>query len=86
LRAHTLHALLPGLVAEPCGVRDGLIMQVYLVEWECGSCGERHSFRHSVNQDDGWPNKFELTCENADCGQEQDVPFRACTATLLGTE
>jgi hypothetical protein len=59
-------------------------MQVFLVEWECGSCGERHSFRHSINEDDGWPNKFELTCENAECGQEQDVPFRDCTVTPIG--
>ena len=52
--------------------------------WWNGSAGvaERaHSFRHSVNEDDGWPNKFELTCENAECGQEQDVPFRDCTVT-----
>jgi hypothetical protein len=43
-------------------------------------------FRHSVNEDDGWPNKFELTCENAECGQEQDVPYRACTATPIDPE
>jgi hypothetical protein len=58
-------------------------MQDYKVEWECGSCGERQSFRHSIEEDDGWPNKFELTCENPECGQEQDVPFRDCTATPL---
>jgi len=58
--------------------------QIYLVEWECVSCGDRHSFRHSINEADGWPNKFELTCGNADCGQEQDVPFRACTVTPVG--
>lgn len=58
-------------------------MQIFTIEWECGSCGQHHSFQHSANPDDGWPNKFELTCENTDCGQEQDVPFRACTVTPL---
>jgi hypothetical protein len=58
-------------------------MQSFRVEWECGSCGERHTFFHELNPDDGWPNKFELTCDNEDCGQEQDVPFRACTATPI---
>ena len=58
-------------------------MQIFTIEWECGSCGQHHSFQHNANPDDGWPNKFELTCENPDCGQEQDVPFRACTATPL---
>ena len=58
-------------------------MLVYLVQWECLSCGHAHSFRHSISEDDGWPNKFELTCENSDCGQEQDVPFRACTVTPI---
>jgi hypothetical protein len=56
-------------------------MQVYRVDWECVSCGHPQSFRHCVNEADGWPNKFELTCENEECGQEQDVPFRACRAT-----
>ena len=60
-------------------------MQEYQVEWECGSCGENHVFRKMVNEDDGWPNKFELTCENPECRQEQDVPFRACRVTLLNT-
>lgn len=58
-------------------------MPTYVVQWECGSCGQSNSFRHSINQDDGWPNKFELTCDNADCQQEQDVPFRACNLTLV---
>jgi len=41
-----------------------------------------------LNEEDGWPNKFEdLQCENEECGQVQDVPFRACTATPVeGTE
>ncbi len=56
-------------------------MQIYEVEWVCGNCGEPHSFRHSISEEDGWPNKFELTCENPDCRQEQDVPFRDCTVT-----
>ena len=56
-------------------------MQTYLLQWECVSCGHAHSFRHSINEDDGWPNKFELTCQNPDCGQEQDVPLRACMVT-----
>jgi hypothetical protein len=60
------------------------MLQVYLVEWVCGSCGERQSFRHIVNEDDGWPNKFELTCANPECGQEQDVSFRDCTVTPIG--
>jgi len=54
-------------------------MQVFQVEWECGTCGRRHSFFHEISEDDGWPNKFELTCENPACGQRQDVPLRACT-------
>jgi hypothetical protein len=61
-------------------------MQVYLVEWECGSCGQIHSFRHSVDEDYGRPNKFELGCENPECRQEQDVPFRACTVTPIGPD
>jgi hypothetical protein len=61
-------------------------MQVFLVEWECGSCGQKHSFRHAIQDEDVWPNKFELSCENSDCGQEQDVPFRACTVTALNSE
>lgn len=61
-------------------------MRVFRVEWECGSCGQVHSFRHSVDEDLGWPNKFELTCENPECGQEQDVPFRACTVTPIDSE
>ncbi len=59
-------------------------MKVYQVEWECISCGRQHSFRHSVNEEDGWPNKFELTCENEECRQEQDVPVRNCTLTPVG--
>lgn len=61
-------------------------MQVYAVEWECISCGKRHSFRHSLNEVDGWPNKFELTCENEDCGQEQDVSVRRCEITPVEAE
>lgn len=57
-------------------------MQVYEVEWECPSCGRRQMFRWGINQDDSWPNKFDdLECENSECGQVQDVPFRACTTT-----
>ncbi|MBZ5671091.1 MAG: hypothetical protein LAO04_15355 [Acidobacteriia bacterium] len=41
------------------------------------------SFRHGLHEGNGWPNKFELICENAECGQEQDVPFRLCTVTSL---
>jgi hypothetical protein len=59
-------------------------MQVYLVEWGCASGGQRHSFRHGIQEGDGWPNKFELTCDNATCGQEQNVPFRLCTVTSPG--
>ncbi len=54
-------------------------MQVYLVEWQCISCGRQHTFRHGLDELGSWPNKFELQCENAECGQSQDVPFRACT-------
>jgi hypothetical protein len=61
-------------------------MQVYVVEWECASCGRQHSFRYGLNQQDGWPNKFELTCQNVECGQEQDVPFRRCTIALIQEE
>ena len=61
-------------------------LQTYLVQWDCRSCGRRHEFRHALQEEDGWPNKFELTCENPDCGQEQDVPFRACTVTFIATE
>ena len=58
-------------------------MQVFHVEWESASCGQKHSFRHGLHEGNGWPNKFELICENAECGQEQDVPFRLCTVTAL---
>jgi hypothetical protein len=59
-------------------------MQVYLFEWECPSCGGKHSFRRGLNEEDGWPNKFEdLQCENKECGQVQDVPLRACTTTVV---
>jgi len=52
--------------------------QLYVVTWECISCGHEHSFRHTV-ADELWPNKFELECANPGCGQAQDVPFRKCT-------
>ncbi|HVZ60514.1 MAG TPA: hypothetical protein VG892_06970 [Terriglobales bacterium] len=52
--------------------------QLYTVTWGCISCDQEHSFRHAVS-DDIWPNKFELQCQNPECGQEQDVPFRKCT-------
>jgi hypothetical protein len=55
-----------------------MAQQLYTVTWECMSCGREHSFRHTVS-DDIWPNKFELECENPDCGHAQDVPFRTCT-------
>ena len=55
-----------------------MAQELYTVTWECISCGQEHSFRHTV-MDDIWPNKFELECENPDCGQSQDVPFRKCT-------
>ena len=63
-------------------------MQIYKVQWECVSCGQKHSFRRGLNEDDGWPNKFDdLVCDNAECGQEQDVAFRACNVTLIeGTD
>ena len=61
-------------------------MQVYLVEWECVSCGTKHSFRHAVQEENGWPNKFELTCGNSECGQEQDVPVRSCALTQIASE
>jgi hypothetical protein len=54
-------------------------MQVYTVKWECVSCGQSHTFRYGLNEEDGWPNKFELTCENEECGQIQDVSFQSCT-------
>jgi hypothetical protein len=63
-------------------------MQVYLIAWECPSCGWKQSFRRGLNEEDGWPNKFEdLQCKNEECGRVQDVPFRACRATPIeGTE
>ena len=58
------------------------MMQVYEVVWECASCGNRQMFRRGFSDADGWPNKFDdLECENSECGQAQDVPFRACTLT-----
>jgi hypothetical protein len=61
-------------------------VRVFLVTWECGWCGQKQSFRQSVNEDDGWPNKFELTCRNTGCEQQQDVPFRACAITPIDSE
>ncbi len=61
-------------------------MQVYLVQWECTYCGSRNSFRRGHNEEDGWPNKFELTCANQECAQEQDVPFRKCSVALVQEE
>ncbi len=53
--------------------------QVYVVKWECISCGQEHSFRYTLPELGDWPNKFEdLACANADCGQVQEVPFRKC--------
>lgn len=53
--------------------------QVYVVRWECMSCGEEHSFRHVLPELGEWPNKFEdLECSNPDCGHVQEVPFRKC--------
>jgi predicted RNA-binding Zn-ribbon protein involved in translation (DUF1610 family) len=64
--------------------RERKTMQAYLVEWECISCGHRHSFRHGLAEGDDWPNKFEdLECENPDCGHTQDVRFHACRVTKL---
>ena len=51
--------------------------QVYVVKWECISCGQEHAFRYTL-ADGEWPNKFELECENPDCLHRQDVPFRRC--------
>lgn len=54
--------------------------QVYIVRWECISCGQEHAFRHTLSEFADWPNKFEdLRCENEECGQLQEVPFRKCT-------
>jgi hypothetical protein len=58
-------------------------MEIYLVEWECISCGQKHSFRQILQGPDAWPNKFELTCENREYGQSQDVPLRACLVTPI---
>ena len=59
-------------------------MQVYKIQWECANCGQKHTFRRGLNEDDGWPNKFDdLECENAECGQSQDVAFRDCTVSLI---
>ena len=53
--------------------------QVYVVTWECLSCGQEHAFRYTLPEDGEWPNKFEdLECKNLDCCQVQDVPFRKC--------
>ena len=63
-------------------------MQVYKVQWECSNCGRKHAFRRGLNEDDGWPNKFDdLECENEECGHSQDVAFRDCTVSVIeGTE
>ncbi len=54
--------------------------QVYIVRWECISCGQEHAFRYTLPELGDWPNKFEnLECENEDCRQVQEVPFRKCT-------
>lgn len=54
--------------------------QIFTVTWECISCFQEHSFRYILPAHGEWPNKFEdLTCENSDCGQTQDVPFRKCS-------
>jgi hypothetical protein len=68
--------------------KSGELMQVYQIEWECANCGQRQKFRRGINEEDGWPNKFEdLECENNDCRQVQDVPFRNCTdSPVEGTE
>ena len=59
-------------------------MQVYQVQWECISCGHQHEFRHGLNDNDEWPNKFDdRECENPECGHEQDVAFRNCTVTPI---
>ena len=61
-------------------------METYLVEWECTSCGRKHAFRYALSEESEWPSKFaDLRCENEECGQVQDVPFRACIATPLGS-
>lgn len=61
-------------------------MQGYRVEWECISCGQQHSFRYGIDSEDTWPNKFEVTCENPECGQTQDVPMRKCVISRLEEE
>jgi len=57
--------------------------QLYIVKWECISCGQEHSFRYTLPEHGEWPNKFELECGNQDCRQEQDVPFRRCEVELF---
>ena len=54
-------------------------MQAYTVKWECASCGQSQTIKYALNEEDGWPNTFELTCENVECGQTQDVAFQSCT-------
>lgn len=55
-------------------------MKRYRVRWHCISCGQEHSFLHTLGEFDDWPNKFEdLKCENRECGQRQDVRFAAST-------
>ncbi len=59
-------------------------MQVYKIQWECANCGHKNSFRSGINEDDGWPNKFDdLECANDECRQEQDVAFRDCVVELV---
>ncbi len=53
--------------------------QVYVVTWECLSCGQEHCFRYTLTELGDWPNKFEdLACANPDCGHVQEVAFRKC--------
>jgi|GEM_PF-1767360 len=56
-------------------------MAVYRIEWLCAYCGQRQSFRQNIDPDDTWPHKFEVTCENKECGRKQQVSLRNCVAT-----
>jgi len=58
--------------------------RVFLITWNCISCGTSHSFRRALGEFDDWPNKFEdMECGNPDCGQVQDVRFTHCAVEPL---
>jgi uncharacterized Zn finger protein len=59
-------------------------MSMFRIKWECGSCGQTNIFTHQFAEEDGWPDLFEVTCDNEECGQVQEVAYKTCEVIPIG--